>query len=460
MAITYFASASTPTDPGTNTGTPVAVVPPGSMVAGDLVVFYGYYRGSSTLSISNTGGQTWTTGVASANASNPTLSYFMSWCRFNGSWSANPSIAFTTSSTNTNAVMHVFRPTSGANTWAVDIASKVNDQPAAAANPNGIFKESEFVNNLLFTDANLLAYWKLENTSDSIGSNTLTNNGTTVFNAALFNNGADTATTNTTKFLNTSTDLGIGTGAVTIAGWVNFNSLPNGTTQILFQLTDSLGHYFQVYRNSGNSFSLDAAGNAQSISLNVNVGEWHHWAIVRDTGNTISKLYLNGVQATTAGIGTSTTTNTNKFCIAGDAAGSGNLANAKFDDVVFFNRVLTAGEVLSLSRSTLHDSTVAIASFMSDDDNTWGVPLPAGFTQVTSPSSQFRNTSGNDTSSAYVYQIFTVISGLPSPSLAQVTLGNDPYVATTIVFYEISPVVSIPNKIYQFNQSVKRSNFY
>ncbi len=38
MSITYFGSASTPADGGTNTTNPTVVTPPGGMLAGDLVL--------------------------------------------------------------------------------------------------------------------------------------------------------------------------------------------------------------------------------------------------------------------------------------------------------------------------------------------------------------------------------------------------------------------------------------
>ena len=58
MSITYFGSASTPADNGTNTTNPTAVTPPGSMQAGDLVLMIAQSRDSTaTLAISNAGGQ-------------------------------------------------------------------------------------------------------------------------------------------------------------------------------------------------------------------------------------------------------------------------------------------------------------------------------------------------------------------------------------------------------------------
>jgi hypothetical protein len=95
------ASASTPADNGSQSGDTVAVTPP-SMQAGDFVLIIGANWGSSP-TISETGGQTWTTLDAASNTLRTRLFY----CLFNGTWSANPSI---TGSTNVmSAIMHVFR---------------------------------------------------------------------------------------------------------------------------------------------------------------------------------------------------------------------------------------------------------------------------------------------------------------------------------------------------------------
>jgi hypothetical protein len=119
MSIAYFGSASTPADNGTNTANPTAVTPPGSMLAGDLVLMIAESRDSTaTLAISNTGGQSWTSETQQ-NQTNCRIRLF--WCRFNGTWSANPSVSFG----NTNphiVVMHVFRPSNTSSVWQVDVA--------------------------------------------------------------------------------------------------------------------------------------------------------------------------------------------------------------------------------------------------------------------------------------------------------------------------------------------------
>jgi hypothetical protein len=119
MSITYFGSASTPADNGTNTTNPTAVTPPGSMLAGDLVLMIAQSRDSTAaLAMSNLGGQVWTS-EAQQNQTNCRIRLF--WCRFNGIWGANPSVSFGNTNPHT-VVMHVFRPSNTSSVWQVDVA--------------------------------------------------------------------------------------------------------------------------------------------------------------------------------------------------------------------------------------------------------------------------------------------------------------------------------------------------
>ena len=131
MSIAYFNSASTPADGSSNTTNPTVVTPPAGMLAGDLVLMIGESRDSTaTLAISNTGGQTWTSETQ-VNQTNCRIRLF--WCRFNGTWSASPSVSFG----NTNqhiVVMHVFRPSNANSVWQVDVA-QVSSIYAAPASP-------------------------------------------------------------------------------------------------------------------------------------------------------------------------------------------------------------------------------------------------------------------------------------------------------------------------------------
>lgn len=123
MAITFFASTSAPADNGAQDNSVArSVTPPGSMAAGDLVIVTVNHRsGSATISNSGTGGQTWTPEAQVAVSGSGQMRRF--WCRFNGTWDADPQ--FDTSSHTGIAItleMVVFRPTSASNTWASDVA--------------------------------------------------------------------------------------------------------------------------------------------------------------------------------------------------------------------------------------------------------------------------------------------------------------------------------------------------
>ena len=121
MEITHSGSASTPADSATatNTADPTAVAPPGGMLAGDLVLMIAQQRGTgAALAIFQAGGQSWTAEAAQSQT-NCTIRLF--WCRFNGTWSANPSVDFSGTTCNT-VVMHVFRPSNTSSVWEVDVA--------------------------------------------------------------------------------------------------------------------------------------------------------------------------------------------------------------------------------------------------------------------------------------------------------------------------------------------------
>lgn len=116
--ISYFASATNPADNGSLTSTsPVTVTPPGSMVAGDFVVIVGSVRsGASNITISEASGQTWSTLPIVDAASNR---FRVLYCEFNGTWGADPSVAFSTAATVT-VVMHVFRSSKVTPFWQID----------------------------------------------------------------------------------------------------------------------------------------------------------------------------------------------------------------------------------------------------------------------------------------------------------------------------------------------------
>lgn len=130
--ITYFGSASTPLDNGSEgAATPVAVTPPASMVAGQLVLMSINTSSATTASMSVTGGQTWNALAEITGGGGIRFRTF--WAIFDGTWAANPSIATGGGAGDLNTVvMHVFSPSTGHTTWAIDVA-----QTSSFAFPSG-----------------------------------------------------------------------------------------------------------------------------------------------------------------------------------------------------------------------------------------------------------------------------------------------------------------------------------
>lgn len=120
--IIYFGSAVVPTDNGSQAGPgEVAITPPGSMQVNDLVLVALQYLATGvalSFDISNDGGQNWTELNNDLNGTNISIALWA--CRFNGTWSANPSfvadstLAFT-------LVMDVYRPTSTSKLIDLDV---------------------------------------------------------------------------------------------------------------------------------------------------------------------------------------------------------------------------------------------------------------------------------------------------------------------------------------------------
>src|SRR5450432_487060 len=133
---TFFGVASNPADNAAKTGPTTAVTPPGSMLAGDLVIIYAQYRAAATtISISVTGGQTWSTA---ANNNGVNQSYYVFWCQYNGTWAANPSVTVGAGASGLTAVMYVYRPNNSSSTWGLNIGPTYSSATATAQSITGI----------------------------------------------------------------------------------------------------------------------------------------------------------------------------------------------------------------------------------------------------------------------------------------------------------------------------------
>jgi hypothetical protein len=211
------------------------------------------------------------------------------------------------------------------------------------------------INTTLFSDANLVAYYQLENVSDSKASYTLTNNNTVAFNAGKFNNAADGGSSNTNKSLSVTDAMGIGTTTpCTFMGWVNITTAPASNAQqaLFYHATAATGLARGVhYWNNGGTLTLYAESyGASDVKVTyvttLTPGTWYHVAYTDD--NTDVRLYLNG--ALVAGP-TAKSAGTVAAWIAGVTVLCRSInpydlyTSGLVDDFAIFSRVLTTTEI-------------------------------------------------------------------------------------------------------------------
>lgn len=173
---------------------------------------------------------------------------------------------------------------------------------------------------------NLVAYWKLEDVNDFYASYNLTNTGSTPFNAAKVNNGADFGTSNSTKWLRVANNLGITGGNISIALWVKLNTeIGSGIYTFLEQNSNTNQNSYAIqYEYNGGTrriqFQRKNSGSAGTVtdSYNFTMGTttWYHLVLTYDGTNL--RGYKDGTLITgpTAASGTGSGGRTDNVSIA------------------------------------------------------------------------------------------------------------------------------------------------
>lgn len=225
----------------------------------------------------------------------------------------------------------------------------------------------ELASTPLFSDANLVAYYKLEDVNDSKGSYTLTNNNTVAFNAAKFNNGADFGASNTNKSLSINSDLSIQGGNISVSFWVKNYSNPSTGAFTYFMTNNDTNdvEYSIFYQYNGGTYRLnfdryknpDSAGTDVFYNVDLGTSLFNH--IVATYDGTTMRLYLNGIEVgNTPASGTGSGTTTTKTSIGARNDGLANyFSKSIIDDVAIFNRALTATEINKLYNGTWNTSS-------------------------------------------------------------------------------------------------------
>lgn len=214
----------------------------------------------------------------------------------------------------------------------------------------------------LLADATLKAYYRFESgalTTDSSGeANTLTNTGTVAEDTGKYGGAADFGDANSTKYFLANTDLGIGGGSITLAGWHKPNGdIASGTWAFQMQ-EDAASHVRFDIRYEYNGGTRRVLFNrtkmnvgAQSVTHNITLGStsWTHLALTYDATSIIG--YVNGLPVGTtaaSGDGAAVGVDSIKMGVGDDGSSLEAYSSSDIDDITYFSRALTAAEILQL----------------------------------------------------------------------------------------------------------------
>lgn len=205
---------------------------------------------------------------------------------------------------------------------------------------------------------NLIAYWKLNETSstrsDSVGTNHLTDVNSVGTNGGKRGKSALFVAVNAQYLtINDNTDLSTGDIDFTLAGWIRLTSKSAIMRWGKWQ-TGAL-EYNIAYHTSDDRFRFEVSANGTSTGASVvanNLGsptveQWYFLVVWHDaTGNTINIQINNGTADSTAHSG-GVFDSTAPFRIGSNGDGA-TYWNGRVDELGFWKRVLTANEKTTL----------------------------------------------------------------------------------------------------------------
>lgn len=150
---------------------------------------------------------------------------------------------------------------------------------------------------------------------------------------------------------------------LSITAWINPTAI--NVQQDIFQNGDNGGNGYELRITAGGKLRIDVAFVAGlSSTANLTAGAWQHVAAIRDGG--VWQLYINGV-ANGSTI-TSTPNPVGSWATVGASRNGGgtasNLYGGLIDDVRFYERAITTGELTTLV-SRASDPTISDISSTS-----------------------------------------------------------------------------------------------
>lgn len=207
---------------------------------------------------------------------------------------------------------------------------------------------------------NLVSYWRLDEASgdaiDAHGSNDLTDNNTVGTGAGVISNARAFVRANSEFFSHAdNTDLSTGDIDFSFSCWVNCDDPGIARQIIVAKDDDNLGREYIIATNDGGTsnlrFTVLNGGSVAQVnsSTDLSMATWHHIVVWHDaSANQIGIVVDDGTPATqshSGGVANSTGT----FQIgAREYSGAENYFGGLIDEVGFWKRVLTSGEITEL----------------------------------------------------------------------------------------------------------------
>ncbi len=214
---------------------------------------------------------------------------------------------------------------------------------------------------MALTDS-LLSYHKLEDLTDSVGSRTLTNTGSTANVSAKIGNGYDSSTSNSTKRLGNTTNYWINWWACSISAWIKIN-WNHSVVDHPLAVNEYCGSNGSAYILNGIGFNQTNT-QVQFSRLRTAVAwqdavyaftpwtTFHHYVYTYD--GTSIRWYVDWtlvVWPTAASGGGTTEVRDTWLAILGSNYTSWHWFSGIVDEVWVWNRAITASEVTELYNS-------------------------------------------------------------------------------------------------------------
>jgi hypothetical protein len=206
----------------------------------------------------------------------------------------------------------------------------------------------------------MVAYYALEDATDSHGSNDLTNNNTATFATGKVSNGVSLVAASSQSLSHAdNSDLSMGDIDFTIACWARLTTKPANAMAIVgkYLSTGNQREYLLDWVNTSDRFrfamsSDGASGTYTEVQATTfgapSTGTWYFLVAQYDaTTNTMSISVNNGTPNTVSQTG-GAFNGTANFYVGASQAGASTLLNGGVDELGVWKRKLTAGELTAM----------------------------------------------------------------------------------------------------------------